>query len=96
MFLWLEYVDTIKSYVYTGILTFSPTLFFFSFFFFFKYKQPINAEGVAVPPTPGGIVGRGYERNGTTMDDLTEQLARSEEEKDALQSEAQSLRARLS
>jgi hypothetical protein len=56
--------------------------------------QPMNANGVAVPPTPGGVVGSGYAIS-DDRETIMDKLSKAEESRDALAKEVASLRARL-
>ena len=55
--------------------------------------QPIGLDGTIMPPTPGGVVGRGYATLSVADQD---RLASAEESRDALANEVSALRARLS
>ena len=56
--------------------------------------QPMNASGMVVPPTPGGVVGQGYATS-QSLDTMVDLLTKAEEARDALAKEVEGLRARL-
>jgi len=60
--------------------------------------QPIGLNGLPIPPTPGGVVGQGYQRSLSSNDHehLLETLSSAENARDELLQECQTLRARLS